>query len=591
MHSDRVGPLLTNFLAAAIILLAVACTGPGQPGTHPTVKWILACRVGAGGFGCYPGDSAFTSRTGMALEALSDLGFLPELAERDSLIAWLQARQGEDGGFLEAPGFYRSRKGLPWGSQSGLEPTYWGLRALNLLGADPVDSEAAAVFIKARYQTEEGGFDAFEYAWGAAPATLYSTFWAVGAFRELGEPVPEKTKLAEWVRNHQNTTGGRGGFTLSRDNFNFSSAAGTYYGVRCLSLLDAEPERPQEVKRFLLSSYGQEADGGFEVGHGDDWNNYDHYSRIQDTYGAVAALELLGRPLTDDDSSRAKNPRSDCRDWISSVQNPDGGFGRLGVTDQTPLPSPSEMMATWQAVRALNILGFPTPRPAKEQEAQAETERHIPKHLHPIVNHHDPTEVLAFRRIALPIYNHFLEVTGTHSEAIFMVSRWVRAAVGPENVSQVRRGAGRSFLMHGWGQCGTMSWVLQAMATSVDHAARGTFAYGDANTEILVREDNWDGDHWICYIPFTNEYLGSEQPSPDGQHNGWSALDLVLNHHRNAEFLNYPSKTELGDHRFWRVWLETIDDSQGNWGPETKIDSSWTYGDQKSLEIYPGRSW
>jgi prenyltransferase beta subunit len=590
MHSDRIGPLRTIILSAIVSLLTAACTGSAPSGPPPTVKWVLACRVGNGGFGCYPGDTAFTSRTGMALEALSDLGFLESLAERDSLITWLKARQGEDGGFMEAPGYYRGRKGLPWGSESALEPTYWGIRALKLLGAVPEDSEAAVAFIRARGKTE-GGFDAYEYTWGAAQSTLYSTFWAVGALMELGEAIPQKAKVGEWVRNHQNTTSRRGGFTLSRDNFNFSSAAGTYYGVRTLSLLDLRPERPEEVKRFLLSSYGQEADGGFEVGHGDDWNNFDHYSRMQDTYGAVAALELLGAPLTDDDSSRTGKPRSACRDWIASVQNADGGFGRLGITDQTPLPSPSEMMATWQAVRALNILGFPVPRPAKAREPLVEIEGHVPEHLHPIVNHHDPSEVRAFRRIAGPIYDHFLETTGSRSEAIFMVSRWVRAAVGPENVSQVRQAAGRSFLMHGWGQCGTMSWVLQAMATSVDHAARGTFAYGDANTEILVREAAWDRAHWICYIPFTNEYIGADQPAPDGGRNGWSALDLVLNHHRNATFLNYPSKTELGDHRFWRVWLETIDDKLGAWGPETKIDSSWAYGDKRSMEIYPDRSW
>jgi len=555
-------------------------------GLHPTAAWILACRAGPGGFGCYPGDSAFTSRTGMALEALDDLGELERLEHREELVAWLQARQQPDGGFHEASDFYNGKK-LPWGSESALEPTYWAVRALQLLGAGPGRPEAAAGFIQAR-MSDNGGYDAHEYAFGAASEALYTTFWAVGALEILGLPLPGAEKTAEWVLSMQDTKGHRGGFSLSNDVWKYSSAAGCYYALRILDLMGSAPKRPGQVKEFLLSDYGQEADGGFEVGHHRGWRQ-NHYSRTEDTYYGVYALELLGLPLADRDTSRAKRPRTDCAVWLSARQNPDGGFGRFGISEHTPLPSPSEMRATWHAVRALKLLGAEIPVPLNPVEPVPEVQPHVPAYSHPCVDGGDPAEVWAYRRIALPIYEHFLRVTGSRLEAIGRLNRWASAAVGPHNGAWITQG--RGILMHGWGQCGAMSWLLQDLVTSIDYAARASFIIADVNCEILVREDTWDKPHWCLYVPFTHEYPDPGLVCPDGETNGWSVLDMVVDYSLRKKDPSRPRPTKIADRLFAKVRVETIDAGPGEFGSEYAMDSTTTYQSPVVDTLYPGRNW
>lgn len=594
-----------RFCSILTLMLLFACSGSSdrqtsgtltqtdstsESGAHPTVSWILACRAGQGGFGWFPGDSAFTSTTGMAVEALAKLGALENLGGRDSLVLWLQNRQGADGGFSEAVGYYGAGYVLPWGSESALEPTFWALRALEMLGANPVSPEKAAAFIRAR-QKASGAFDASEYTLGEPDEGVYSTCWAVQALRILDQPVPDSNRVVSWLRAQQNTTFRRGGFALSPDNFYFATPLGTYYAVQALAALGASPDDPERARRFLLSEFGQEPDGGFEMGHGDGWNGYDHDSRMEDTQASVAALALLGYPLSDSDTSRAARPASDCAAWVTGTQNRDGGFGRFGVTGQTPVKSPSEMRATWAAVTALSLLGRDIPRPAEPVPPVEPFQVHECVHLHPVVNCSDPMDVWAFRRIAAPIYYHYLASTGSQSEAVGMLSRWVRAAVGPESFQGERRNfRARRHLMHSWGQCGTMSIVLQALAASVDHAARGAYAYGDANCEVLLREESWDKEHWVCFIPFTNEFIPSGLETPEGTRNGWSALDLVINSHLRQKNLNYISLTRLGDHRYWRVWMQAVD-SSGALGLEARLDTSMTYGDSIPRLMYPGESW
>ncbi|MBN2289982.1 MAG: hypothetical protein JXQ83_11670 [Candidatus Glassbacteria bacterium] len=584
-------------LAAAFFL---SCSGaadkagrgssPGASGPdgrlHPTAAWILACRAGSGGFGCYPGDSAFTSRTGMALEALSDLGALERLDGRDRLVAWLQARQQPDGGFLEADDYYNGKE-LPWGSQSALEPTYWAVRSLQLLEARPLRPEAAGEFIRAR-RSETGGYDAWEYAFGAAPEGLYTTFWAVGALEALGLPVPGIEKTLSWVRSMQDTEGDRGGFSLSSDDWRYSSAAGCYYAMRLLDLLGGAPQRPGRVREFLLSDYGQEPDGGFEVGHHQGWRQ-NHYSRTEDTYYGVYALKLLGTPLSDLDSSRAKRPRMDCIAWLSARQNPDGGFGRFGISEHTPLPSPSEMRATWHAVRALTLLEAGMPVPPRQVEPVPEVQPHLPAFRHPCVDSDDPAEVWAYRRIALPVYEHFLRATGSRLEALGRLNRWASAAVGPHNGAWITQG--RGILMHGWGQCGTMSWLLQELATSIDYPARASFIIADVNCELLVKEEAWDRPHWCLYVPFTHEYPNAVLPCPDGSTSGWSVLDMVVDYSLRRNDPSRPRPTRIADRLFAKVKVETVDPVRGEFGTEYGMDSTTTYQSPVAETLYPGQTW
>ncbi|MFC1544769.1 prenyltransferase/squalene oxidase repeat-containing protein [Gemmatimonadota bacterium] len=560
-------------------------TPTGSP-IHPTAAWVLACRVGETGFGCFPGDSAFTSRTGMALEVLDRLGVLEGLSGRQELVAWLKARQQGDGGFLEAGNYYHGKE-LPWGTKSALEPTYWALRALELLDSSPDNPAAVMEFVNARRGTD-GGYDAYEYAFGAAQEALYTTFWAVGALKILGVPVSDSAATLVWVRGMQDTMGERGGFALSDDDWRYASVAGCYYAMRIFELLGYGPARPDKAREFLLSEYGQEPDGGFEVGHNRGWRQ-NHYSRTEDTYYAVRSLALLGTPLSDLDFSRAKRPRSDCAAWIASRQNRDGGFGRFGISEHTLLASPSEMRSTWHAVLALGQLGAAISAPTNAVTPVNEVAVHAPEFRHPCVNSDDPVEVWAYRRIALPVYEHFLEVSGSKLEALGRLNRWASAAIGPHNGAWITQG--RGILMHGWGQCGTMSWLMQELVTSVDYAARASFIIADVNLEILVQEDGWTEPHWCLFVPFTHEFPNPAISPPDGRDNGWSVLDMAIDYRLRKIDPSRPRPTRIADRLFADVRLEMIDPVTGKWGKGLPLDSTATYESPVADSLYPGGSW
>ncbi len=583
-------PVKLNAILAALCLLLAGCASQNTPSdtsalAHPTAQWILACRVGNGGFGCYPGDSAFTSRTGMALEALEALGALESLPQRDSLVAWLQARQQKDGGFLESES-YLCGKELPWGTKSALEPTYWALHTLRMLDAAPTEPEAAYTFVTGR-QKESGGYDAYEYCFGASPDALFSTFWALGALRELGRAVPDSARTLEWVLDQQETEDRRGGFALDMD-WHYGSVAGSYYGMKCLELLGGWPRHPERLRQFLLGMYGQEPDGGFECGHGQGWSQ-DHFSRTEDTHAAVSVMHLLGQPLADRDHSRAPLPRTDCVRWLGSVQNADGGFGRFGVNGNIFLPPPSEMRATWQAALALRLLGADIPRPAHPVKPSPEVQVHVPQFRHPCVNSDDPAEVWAFRRIALPIYEHFFQLTGSRLKALGMVNRWASAAVAPHNGAWLTQG--RGILIHGWGQCGTMSWLFQELATSIDFATRASFIIADVNCEVKVQEPGWDRAHWCLFVPFTNEFPDPTLLPPDSTDSGWSILDMAVNYRLMQQDPERLSPTHIAARLFSKVTIETVDPDNGTWGQEFKVDSTTTYSSPVADSLYPDQSW
>lgn len=579
------------WLACIILGLTLpACTSErpaasASPDGHPTIEWILACRAGSGGFGWYPGDSASTSCTGMALEALEALGALESLPHHDSLAAWLQARSQEDGGFLEA-GDYFNGKAMPWNSKSTLEATFWAVRSLQLLGVRPDDPEGVRGFIESR-RHENGGYDAYEYCFGASQEALFTTFWALSALRALGQPLPDSAKTLEYVLAQQETGDNRGGFALNAD-WRYSSVAGCYYAMRCLELLGAQTRQPDRMRQFLLGMYGQEPDGGFEAGHGQGWSQ-DHFSRTEDTHSAVYAMRLLGRPLDDRDHSRAPLPRTDCIRWLGSVQNPDGGFGRFGVNGNIFLPPPSEMRATWQAVGALAMLGADVPRPANPVKAVPEIQAHVPQFKHPCVNSSDPAEVWAYRRIALPVYEHFFQLTGSRLKALGMVNRWAMAAVAPHNGAWITQG--RGILMHGWGQCGTMSWLFQELAASIDFAARPSFIIADVNCEVLVQEPGWDKAHWCLFVPFTNEFGNPTLLPPDSTDSGWSVLDMAVNYRLMKQDPERLSPTHIAARLFSNVKIETIDPVSGDWLKEYPMDSTTTYDSAVADSLYPGGSW
>ena len=66
--------ILTSFCVVCVLSCSASDrenhTGEGPlvtDGAHCIAEWVLACRSGNGGFGCWPGDSAFTSLTSRRL--------------------------------------------------------------------------------------------------------------------------------------------------------------------------------------------------------------------------------------------------------------------------------------------------------------------------------------------------------------------------------------------------------------------------------------------------------------------------------------------------------------------------------------------
>ena len=174
-------------------------------------------------------------------------------------------------------------------------------------------------------------------------------------------------------------------------------------------------------------------------------------------------------------------------------------------------------------------------------------------------------------------------------EAIGRLNRWASAAVGPHNGAWVTEG--RGILMHAAGQCGTMSWLLQQLATSVDHAARGSFIIADVNCEILVREEGWDRPHWCLYVPFTNEYPNPSLTPPDGGVGCWSVLDMAVDYRLRKQDPSRERPTRIADRLFSKVSIELIDPSTGEFGEVIPLDSTSTYDSPGVEKLYPNASW
>lgn len=108
-----------------------------------------------------------------------------------------------------------------------------------------------------------------------------------------------------------------------------SSGLDTYFAVKSLSILGVKPDRPEAIASFFLSDVREGTLGG-----------------VTGIFVAVEVLNELGR-MTDELRSYA---------WqkLLPFQNSAGGFGPVESTD---IEVPSELEATYRAVRTLKIIG------------------------------------------------------------------------------------------------------------------------------------------------------------------------------------------------------------------------------------------
>ncbi len=115
------------------------------------------------------GFSGILKRRWMSLFLSERLGL--KMVERDKAIYWLRACQNYDGGFGFMPG-----------TTSFIENTFYGLRALNLLGGKPKDTEMVLNYVLS-CRTKSGGFSRKA---NAAPF-LDATYYAIGSLMEIQE--------------------------------------------------------------------------------------------------------------------------------------------------------------------------------------------------------------------------------------------------------------------------------------------------------------------------------------------------------------------------------------------------------------------
>jgi len=245
-------------------------------------------------------------------------------AEPEGIAAYVESCRLPDGGYFFAR--------IP---PSGLQDTYYAVRALGLLGVAPARPEGVEEFVLALHRAGAvhslgnihyfvevlsalgrpvpeageyaarilarrnrlGGFGAVGHLPVEVPSELESTFHAVTALVRLGHP-PAPDEVCRFVLGFQRPEGGFGGVR--------SSLASTYYAVRILDMVGCPeriPPRTEEYLRFRERL----------------WDLY-YLDRV---YWLVGALHTLGRrPLNAERIRR----------FVRACRVPGRGFGRTGTT-------------------------------------------------------------------------------------------------------------------------------------------------------------------------------------------------------------------------------------------------------------------
>jgi hypothetical protein len=255
-----------------------------------------------------PGNSAkdFLRNLAESLEALDALGASLDGSERRRLQELMLQLRNPEGAWtreIELEGDPNGDVKLPIGKyravlrrDSQVEPTYWAVAALNMLGVELEDRKTTIEFLHER-QFPDGGFNNGP---SSTPRTfLSSTLHAVEALNLLGEKPKRTRKSILWLQARQELNpilrvlgGAYGGFASGKPEIGWSELTGakkptkmeepsllfTHEAVKALSTLGA---RPTKVDRCI--SYVLEQRTRFGFGRG--WSS--------DTLQALSVLETL----------------------------------------------------------------------------------------------------------------------------------------------------------------------------------------------------------------------------------------------------------------------------------------------------------
>ncbi|MFP4522913.1 MAG: hypothetical protein ACLFQK_12290 [Fibrobacterota bacterium] len=371
-----------------------------------------------------------------------------------------------------------------------------------------------------------------------------------------------------------------------------------WYASAIYNLYGETTPRKEKCYKFLFHPHrGQEITGGFECGFGDDWNNYDHDARMQDTYCALKLLRIYSKEISDNQKleSRASRPRTDCINWIRSCMNSDGSFARLSVTAQSPVLLPGEMTSTFMAVSCFTELGEPVPSPENPSPAVSESPKLRPDIKAPFIDMTDARELQYFQRIALPLYTYGLSKGENQTDALGRVLRWTRAIFGSHTWNSFSRG--RSMMSRGWGLCGTQAHVFCQLVSSIGVKSRIVFGKSDVNAEALTHYKDDALPRWTSYSSFSNEWGNHtwaafknrpSKPPPSKSFDTWSALDYGIYYKNGGE------KIAALSPKVWsRFSIETLNYKNGSYKKTSEFfkPEDFSYDSPPTRTAYPGNTY
>lgn len=193
-------------------------------------------------------------------------------------LQYIQMRQNEDGGYSFARG-----------AESSAADTYYGIRVLKTLGAEP-GSTAKTINFMQGLQREDGSFDSVNVA-----------YYVAKTLDELGARL--QRPFEDFVLSLQTTQGGFG--VLEADMESPSELEMTYLSLELLRTVEHSISFAK-TKDIILTR--QNPDGSF---------GRSGYSRLGATYHALASLSLLGF-----DGRTLRRTE----EWVRSCEIPSGGF-------------------------------------------------------------------------------------------------------------------------------------------------------------------------------------------------------------------------------------------------------------------------
>jgi prenyltransferase beta subunit len=320
-----IGVMKNIFRLPLLLIFLVSFTVNSQEiniGADQTVKYLLSNQKTNGAFGPFNKDYTDLAWTYPAIHGLKLLGEVvpsEEAAFKNGHKAWIEKEPWKNGPwywslfqkanlysilnrpeefekdfeknrnwtlqFIPRKGYIESRN-YPEGEFFDMSSLWHLVASIKLLGGE-VENPFEVVEYVARRQSPSGGFVddvRTEPIADGKNAHIIPTYDAVMALLALGNEIPNRKAIIQWVQSCQSSSGGFKWSPSSNDYSNQPDIWYTWAAILTLDALGAKPRDQQKALKWINSL--QNADGGF--GDRPDWN-----SRIYSTYYAVHALEIL----------------------------------------------------------------------------------------------------------------------------------------------------------------------------------------------------------------------------------------------------------------------------------------------------------